>query len=284
MAKIIGVVSTKGGVGKSTMAGSLGAILADMGQKVLLVDSDPQATLSDFYPVNKPADRGFTELVREYNPDGCISQTSINNLYVVQNNDYEQQLIFWLREATRHIYYLKAALDRIRDVYDIIIIDTPGDAGILLEPAILASDILLSPIVPEKLSSQEFFRGTLGILERLQPPPGVALPVAPVPPLAGVIYRQNRTAESTDIANKVRKKFYDLSGGRISILKTFVPELTVYRTAANNRVPVHRLETRRDGPTPPAIEVLTSLVHEILPHLSDIQPVFDGKKEVRTNG
>jgi chromosome partitioning related protein ParA len=51
--KIYGVICTKGGVGKTTMAANLGAILADMGQRVLLVDADPQQSLSRVYPIKQ---------------------------------------------------------------------------------------------------------------------------------------------------------------------------------------------------------------------------------------
>jgi hypothetical protein len=74
------------------------------------------------------------------------------------------------------------------------------------------------------------------------------------------------------IANIIRKQFYELSGGKVSILDTFVPKLSAYAKAAARHEPVHRIETTRTGPTPSALEVYTALVHELLPHLSDIQP------------
>ena len=52
MAKTYGIVSTKGGVGKTSLAANLGGILADMGQQVLLVDGDFQQTLSTYFSIS----------------------------------------------------------------------------------------------------------------------------------------------------------------------------------------------------------------------------------------
>ena len=57
------------------------------------------------------------------------------------------------------------------------------------------------------------------------------------------------------------------SRGGISILDTVVPTTVAYREAATSRVPVHRFESQRPGPTPCACETMTSLVRELLPHI-----------------
>lgn len=269
MAKTIGIVSTKGGVGKTSVTASIGAVLSDMGQKVLLVDGDFQQSLSSYYRINKKAKYGIIELITKVNPDDCISTTEIG-LDIIQSNDANAQLLYWLKESTNNVYYLKAALHKIRDNYDFILIDSQGASSIMQESIILASDMLISPIVPEALDSQEFMRGTIQMLKSLEPPAGLAIPVPPIPPLYGIIYKQDRTADSIQIANLIRRRFYELSDGKVSILDTFVPKLSAYAKSAARHEPVHRIETKRNGPTPSALEVYTSLVHELFPHLSDI--------------
>ena len=272
MAKSIGIVSTKGGVGKTSVTASIGAVLADMGQKVLLVDGDFQQSLSSYYPITLKADLGIIELITKVSPDNCISKTDIPNLHIIQSNDNKAKLLYWLKESTNNVYFLKAALHKIKDEYDFILIDSQGASSIMQEAIILASDMLISPIVPEALDSQEFMRGTIQMLKSLEPPLGLDIPAPPIPPLYGLIYKQDRTADSLQIANIIRKQFYELSGGKVSILDTFVPKLSAYAKAAARHEPVHRIETTRSGPTPSALEVYTALVHELLPHLSDIQP------------
>ncbi len=281
MAKTIGVVSTKGGVGKTSVVASIGGVLADMGQKVLLVDGDFQQSLSTYYRLEQSARLGVTELITKISPENCISITDIPNLHIICNNDPKSKLLYWLKESTNNVYFLKAALHKVRDQYDYILIDSQGAASIMQETIILASDMLISPIVPEALDSQVFMRGTVQMLKSLEPPEGLAIPAPPIPPLYGVIYKQDRTTDSIKIANLIRKRFYDLSDGKISIMDTFVPKLSAYTKAAARHEPVHRIETVRSkdrygnpGPTPCALEVYTGLVHELLPHLSDLDPIL----------
>jgi chromosome partitioning related protein ParA len=75
MAKSIGIVSTKGGVGKTSVTASIGAVLADMGQKVLLVDGGFQQPLSSYYTITKKAEFGIIELITKVSPEKCISKT-----------------------------------------------------------------------------------------------------------------------------------------------------------------------------------------------------------------
>jgi chromosome partitioning related protein ParA len=63
MATRISIVSTKGGVGKTTLTANLGSILADLGQRVLLIDGDVQPTLSSYYRLAQQAPRGLLEVL-----------------------------------------------------------------------------------------------------------------------------------------------------------------------------------------------------------------------------
>jgi chromosome partitioning related protein ParA len=201
MAKIYGIVSTKGGVGKTSLAANMGGILADMGQKVLLVDGDFQQTLSSYFKIRDQAPNGLLSLITQANPTGCISQTAIDNLDIVLSDDPGGKLIDWFRESASHVYYLAAALKKLDDDYDYIFIDSQGARGILQQSIILASDSLLSPIIPDVLESREFMRWTVQLLKSLEPPPGIPVPIPNIPPLLGLIYRQDRTANAIQIAS-----------------------------------------------------------------------------------
>jgi chromosome partitioning related protein ParA len=279
MAKKYGVVSTKGGVGKTSICANLGGILADMGQRVLIVDGDFQQTLSSYYRIRDKAPNGLKSLITRFDPDGCISKTEITNLDLVYSDDPAGKLTEWFRESANHVYYLAAALKRIDEDYDYILIDSQGARGIMQQAIILASDVLLSPIIPDALESREFLRGTVQMLQSLEPPPGIAIPVPRVPPLHGIIYRQDRTKVADAFATKMRKTFYDVSRGKISILDTWVPTMSAYKKAAGLYQPVHRVEPKRYGPTPSAYETFLALAHELLPHLSDTLPVWDTAPE-----
>ena len=65
MALKLTITSTKGGVGKTTLAANLGGLLADLGLRVLLIDADVQPTLSSYYPLSARAPKGLFALLTE---------------------------------------------------------------------------------------------------------------------------------------------------------------------------------------------------------------------------
>ena len=79
----ITVMSTKGGVGKTTKTANLGGILTDLGQRVLLVDADVQPTLSSYFPLETQAEKGLSALITTSQHEGVISRTNIPNLDLV---------------------------------------------------------------------------------------------------------------------------------------------------------------------------------------------------------
>jgi len=284
MAKIYGIVSTKGGVGKTSFSAQFGGILADMGQRVLLVDADFQQSLSRYYVIDVPSVYGLSKLVTSADATDCISKTHINNLDIVVSDDPSHKLLEWLRESINHSFYLAAALKNINDDYDYIIVDSQGARGILQESIILACNELISPIVPEFLDSQEFMRGTVAMLKSLEPADGIGIPMPNIPPLIGLIFKQDRTRDAQTIAAALRKKFYSASDGKIRILSAYIPMMASYKQASARRLPVHRVEVRRrkDSPTPSAYESYLAVVHELLPHLSDVEPIWTGNGGVST--
>lgn len=283
MAKIYGVISTKGGVGKTSFCAQFGGILADMKQRVLLVDADFQQSLSRYYRIAQTAPHGLRKLITTADPTGCISRTDIENLDIILSDDPNHKLIEWLRESVHHSFYLTAALKKIKDNYDIIIIDSQGARSIMQESIIFASNELISPIVPKYLDSQEFMRGTVDMMKSLEPADGIGFQMPNIPNLKGLIYKQDRTNDAVAIANALRKKFYNVTDGKIEVLRAFIPELSCYAKAAARRVPVHRIEPKRVGPTPSALETYLETVQELLPHLSDIHPEWSNTAVTKTD-
>jgi chromosome partitioning related protein ParA len=264
------VTSTKGGVGKTTLTANLGALLADMGLRVLLIDADVQPSLSKYFPlaVAKPA-AGLTEvIVRGAVSASCITETRYQNLDIVISDDPEGNLPHWLLNRIDRGFRLRFALQSpaVIDAYDCVLIDTQGAIGPLQDAAVLAADILVSPITPEILSAREFRDGTMELLDRLEP--GGALG-ASLGPMKAVIYRQDRSADARIIASGIREDFIKLKG-RVAVLETVVPHAKAYKEAATLRVPVHRHERKRDGPTPSAYTVMHQLAWELIPSLEGV--------------
>ena len=264
------VTSTKGGVGKTTLTANLGALLADMGLRVLLIDADVQPSLSKYFPLatTKPA-AGLTELiVRGEVTDACITATMYQNLDIIVSDDPEGNLPHWLLNRIDRGFRLRLALQSksLAGSYDCVLIDTQGAVGPLQDAAALAADILVSPITPEILSAREFRDGTMDLLDRLEP--GSAMG-ATLGPMKAVIYRQDRTIDAKVIAAGIREDFIKLKG-RVTVLDTAVPHAKAYKEAATLRIPVHRHERRRDGVTPSAYSVMHALAWELIPSLQGL--------------
>ncbi len=275
------VTSTKGGVGKTTLTANLGALLADMGLRVLLIDADVQPSLSKYFPlaVAKPA-AGLTEvIVRGTVTKSCITATLYQNLDIVISDDPEGNLPHWLLNRIDRGFRLRFALQSpaVVDAYDCVLIDTQGAIGPLQDAAVLAADILVSPITPEILSAREFRDGTMELLDRLEP--GGALG-ASLGPMKAVIYRQDRSADARIIASGIREDFIKLKG-RVAVLETVVPHAKAYKEAATLRVPVHRHERKRDGPTPSAYTVMHQLAWELIPSLEGVFADLLPKREAQ---
>ena len=216
----------------------------------------------------KPA-AGLTEvIVRGTVTKSCITATLYQNLDIVISDDPEGNLPHWLLNRIDRGFRLRFALQspEVVDAYDCVLIDTQGAIGPLQDAAVLAADILVSPITPEILSAREFRDGTMELLDRLEP--GGALG-ASLGPMKAVIYRQDRSADARIIASGIREDFIKLKG-RVAVLETVVPHAKAYKEAATLRVPVHRHERKRDGPTPSAYTVMHQLAWELIPSLEGV--------------
>jgi chromosome partitioning related protein ParA len=263
--KVLSIVSTKGGVGKTTTAANLGGFLADVGLRVLLVDLDVQPTLSSYFTVTRRAAAGIYELLacNESRPERLISHTAITNLDLIISNDERGELNSLLLQAPDGRLRLRHLRQVFERDYDLMLLDTQGARSVLLEMAVLASDLTLSPVTPELLAARELRRGTLKLMEDLKPfrhwgiaPPPLKLLMNRVPPVSATA----RLIEQT-----LRQLLKDEPG--ISVLEAAVPALEVYARASTAALPVHRIESRAPAgrTAPAAAETLRALAHELFP-------------------
>lgn len=145
--QVLSVISTKGGVGKTTVAANLGAFIADAGLRILLIDLDIQPTLSSYYQLSHIATSGIYGLIstNEIRLEHLVSHTTIDNLHLIFSNDDKGQLNTLLLHAPDGRFRLKNLMPIFEPHYDVVIIDTQGARSILLKMAIVASTHLLSP-------------------------------------------------------------------------------------------------------------------------------------------
>ena len=154
--QVVSIISTKGGVGKTTTAANLGGFIADAGLRVLLLDLDVQPTLSSYFMLSARAPGGIYEMLafNERRIEQLVSRTAIAGLDLVLSNDDRGELNTLLLHAPDGRLRLRHLLPVFRTHYDLLLVDTQGARSVLLEMAVLASDLALSPVTPEILAAR----------------------------------------------------------------------------------------------------------------------------------
>jgi chromosome partitioning related protein ParA len=265
---IFSFISTKGGVGKTTLAANIGGILADMGCRVLLVDADIRPMLSKYYTIAEQAPDGFFDILSKgIVTASSVSKTSVKNLDLIYSDLDVADVMGWMRDRLDRDVRLRNSLrcKFVEDNYDVVILDSQGAQGVLQEASALAADEIISPLIPEVLSVREFRDGTIELYSRLHQArvqPG---------PLKAVINRMARTKDAKEMVQAVREDQRAMGiNSRVTILNTVIPTAKAYNEAATARIPVHQHEFRKRDGALTANQTLHHLVWELIPSLEGV--------------
>ena len=227
MGKIIAVVNQKGGVGKTTTAVNLTAALHDLGLKTLLVDFDPQANASSGLGVDK---RHIKNSVYDVVINGAdILTTIVKTPYgdVLPSHPDLAGAGIELLSMGNPNYKLAEVLKKIRDRYDLILIDCPPSLELLTLNGLCAADGILVPVQCEyyALEGLSDLMSTLRAVKRKLNPNleifGVALTMF-----------DGRTNFSTQVAQEVRRHFPG------KVFATVVPRNIRLAEAPSHGIPV----------------------------------------------
>lgn len=148
MGRTIVVANQKGGVGKTTTAINLSASLAELGQKVLIIDMDPQGNATSGIGVEKEdAENTVYELLLgQCTIEDCMIKDVYENLSLLPSNINLAAAEIELIDIEEKEYILKKEVAKVKANYDFIIIDCPPSLSMLTINSMCASDTVLVPI------------------------------------------------------------------------------------------------------------------------------------------
>ena len=224
-ALVIAVCNQKGGVGKTTTTINLGAALAELGRKVLLVDFDPQGSLSVGLGVNPHTlEHSIYNLLlsRAVTPQQVIDRTGTENLDLLPSNiDLSAAEVQLVSEVAREQTLLRV-LEKVRDDYDIILIDCAPSLGLLTINALTAADYVLMPL------ECEFFalRGIALLTDTIDKVQDRLNPGLKILGILGTMY-DPRTLHSREVLERVVQAFGDAVFHTVIRRTVKFPETTV---------------------------------------------------------
>jgi chromosome partitioning protein len=204
--RVLAVANQKGGVGKTTTTVNLGAALAEMGYRVLVVDLDPQGNATTGLGVDA---RNFEfsiydVIMRETPMEDCVEATSVKNLFLVPATIDLAGVEIELVPAFSRELKLKRAVDAVVDDFEFVIIDCPPSLGLITVNGLAAAREVLVPIQCEYYALEglsQLLRNVALVASNLNPDLEVSTIV--------LTMFDARTKLASEVADEVRNHFGD---------------------------------------------------------------------------
>ncbi|MDR2477577.1 MAG: ParA family protein [Treponema sp.] len=248
MGKIYVFVNQKGGVGKTTSAINIGAYLAEEGKSVLLVDFDAQANLSSGVGI-KPPKPGIYELLSgAAGIDEAVRKTVVPHLDVIPASIDLSGAAVELIEQEERDFFLKKALEPVKNHYDFILIDCPPSLGVLTLNGMAAADEVLIPMQCEYFA-MEGLTLLLQTVKRIQK--GINQPLG----IGGIFFTMYdpRTRLAQDVVKQVSAYF------KSAVFSTIIP-----RNVRLSEAPSHGLPVSLYDPACSGAKAYQSLAREVI--------------------
>jgi chromosome partitioning protein len=258
--RVIAVANQKGGVGKSTTAVSLGAALAELGKRVLVVDLDPQGNASTGLGIRHEARKVtvYDVLAAEAPIDGAIIETPVPNLFAIPSTiDLAGAEIELVSQFSRELRLRKALEPLRKGEFDFIMLDCPPSLGLLTVNALAAAEELIVPIQCEYYALE-------GLGQLLRNVRLVQQNVNSKLRLTGIVMTMYdpRTKLSEQVVQEVRRFFGD------RVYDTIIPRTVRLSEAPGFGQPITVYDTRSRG-----AQCYRDLADEVVAKLPDEAPL-----------
>lgn len=238
MVRTIVIANQKGGVGKTTTAINLSASLAELGQKVLIIDMDPQGNTTSGLGVEKEeVDNTVYELLLgDCDIEDAIIRDVFENLAVLPSNINLAAAEIELIGTDEKEYILKNAVELVKDNYDFVLIDCPPSLSMLTINSMCAADTVLVPIQCEyyALEGLSQLMHTIALVrDRLNPELEIE----------GVVFTMYdaRTNLSLQVVENVKNNLEQ------NIYKTIIPRNIRLAEAPSHGIPINHYDAKSTG-------------------------------------
>ena len=228
MAEIIAFAQRKGGSGKTTSAFNIAGALGQLGQRVLLIDMDPQVTLSTL--CSAPLDWDLPEALKEGRPlDNLVCATPFHQVAIIPGHS---DMVGLQEQALPHAdLLLKRSLDaspRLLESFDLCLIDSPPLLGRLTLNVLVAAHSAVLPLNPQDLGSRQALDETLATMARVRTQRNYTLR------LAGILMGQvrARTSLGRQASAAMRARF------GADVFEAVVPDAIGVQESLNARRPM----------------------------------------------
>lgn len=225
------VANQKGGVGKTTTTVTLAGLLSQQGKRVLLVDTDPHASLTTYLGFDSDAvesslfDVFQLQKFSKQTLDTIIHSTEIDNIDIIPAHMSLATLDRVMGNRTGLGLILTKALKALKNDYDYVLIDCPPILGVMMVNALAASDRILIPVQTEFLAMKGLERmvRTLSIMQKSRPSPFKTT-------IVPTMY-DKRTRASLQTLTQLKKDYPN------SVWSSAIPIDTKFRDASLKRLP-----------------------------------------------
>ena len=243
----------KGGTGKTSLSTSYAYRLAEMGNRVLLVDLDSQGHATKCVGLEGEEQERtlYDVLVKKLPIAEVVVKTPLNELQLVPSNLRMSTIDLALMPMSGREFKLRKALEDVQDQFDFVILDAPPSFGLLNLNAIMASDDLFVPVLGDFLS----FHGLKLLFETVH-----ELEEDLEHHLQKVTIVLNAFNPTTRIAREARQALEEHYGEYLA--KTVVRQCTKFAQASSEGIPIFAFDASSKG-----AEDIQALIDEVMPRL-----------------